>query len=463
MRLMTLVITIVMARLLLPEQFGLIAMLTIFTAVAQSFVDSGFGSALVQKKDVTQVDQCSIFYFNIAVALIAAGLLCLAAPAIAAFYDQTLLTPLTRVLSLNIVINSFGLVQRTLMVKRIDFKTQAKVSLIGTTFSGAIGITLAFQGFGVWSLAAQSLSASLVQVALLWGFNSWRPSLVFSVQPLRSMFSYGSRLLASGLLDTIFENIYLITIGKLFSAADLGFYTRADTLRNAPMVSLAGGVGRVTFPVFAAIGDDVRRLRRAMHKAVTTLVMVNFPMMAGLALTARPLVLLLLGERWAASIPYVQLLSIGGLLYPLHLINLNMLLARGRSDLYFRVSLMKKVLVVVNIVVMHRWGIPALIAGGILVSCLNLIFNAYYTGVLIAYPLRHQLVDVLPYLGTTGIMAAGVFSIQALPFPNYAALLAAQVLSGALIYMTLCAVFNIPAFTEAWSTVRARLGWMTPT
>ena len=220
------VIGIILARLLGPKPSGLIGMLTIFMALARSFLDSGFGSALIQKQDATETDNCSIFYFNIIVGLVGALSVCLAAPWIADFYKTPLLTPLCRLLSLNIVINSLGLVRNSLMMKHVDFKTQAKIGTISAVISGVIGVVLAMCGFGVWSLAIQSVTSNLCRTALLWVFNTWRPSLIFSFTALRRLFAFGSRMLASGLLNTTFENIYLVVIGKLFSPADVGYFSR---------------------------------------------------------------------------------------------------------------------------------------------------------------------------------------------------------------------------------------------
>jgi teichuronic acid exporter len=456
------VISIVLARLLLPEQFGLIAMLTIFIAVAQSFLDSGFGSALVQKQDATQTDCCSIFYFNIAVGIIAAGLLCLAAPWIAAFYDEPLLTPLTCVLSLNIVINSFGLIQTMLLVKHIDFKTQTKVSLIATIISGSIGVTLAVRGFGVWSLAIQQVCGALLRTVLLWFFNTWRPSLIFSLRSLRQMFAFGSRMLASGLLDTIFQNLYLVVIGKLFSPASLGFYTRANSLQQMPTNSLSGMVGRVTFPVFSTVQNDPARLKRGLKKALTTLVVINFPMMIGIAVVARPLVLVLLTEKWAPCVPYLRLLCLVGLFFPLHVINLNLLMAKGRSDLFFRLEVLKKVIVVAVIIVTCRWGIEAMIWGQIVASVACYYLNSFYTGRLIAYPLREQVLDLFPYFGAALFMGAVVHAWNWVPFPEEWALLATQIVSGVIIYTLLCRIFGLSAFIEVCAIFRAKLPFPRP-
>ena len=450
------IISIILARLLLPEQFGLIAMLIIFMAIAQSFIDSGFGQALIQKQDATHIDECSIFYFNILVGFIAAGLLCLTAPWIAGFYNQPLLVPLTCVLSLNMIINAFGLVQTTLLTKQIDFKTQLKVSVIATAISGTIGVSMALNGFGVWSLVAQSLSSNLFRTALLWLFNTWRPLLAFSFVSLLGMFTFSSRLLASGLLETVFQNIYLVVIGKLFSPADLGFYSRAQRLQQLPVSNTSTIISRVTFPVFSSVQDDKPRLKRGVRKALTMLVMINFPIMIGLAIVAKPLVLLLLTEKWAPCIPYLQLLCVVGMLYPLHVINLNILLAQGRSDLFFRLEILKKILVVIAISVTYRWGITAMIYGQIVTSCFAYLLNSYYTGKMLNYPITEQIKDLIPSLALASIMGGGIYALKYTPIVNQSALLLVQIMTGIVLYSVLCYIFRIPSFMELFEMVKSK-------
>jgi O-antigen/teichoic acid export membrane protein len=451
------VVGIVLARLLFPEQFGLIGMLTIFMAVIRAFLDSGFGAALIQKREVTQTDICSIFYFNIVVGIVAAGLLCLAAPWIAAFYKQPVLTPLTRALSLTIVINSFGMIQSTILTKEINFKTKTKVSVIAGVLSGVAGIALAALGFGVWSLVVQQVTASLFTTVGLWSFSPWRPALVFSFDALRGMFGFGSRLLVSSVLNQIFENVYFVVIGKLFSPADLGFFTRAKTLNDLPSQTLSQMVGRVTFPVFSTIQDDRERLKRGLKRAMTTLVLVNFPMMIGLAIIARPLVLMLLTEKWAPSITYLQLLCVAGLLFPLHLMNLNMLQALGRSDLFLRLEIIKKVMITINIAVTWRWGISAIIYGMIVTSLIAYYLNSYYNGALISYPIREQALDLFPYLIVSLLMGSAVYAAGLLQFPGHWSTLLVQITAGVFVYVGLCRVFRLKAFMDIWQAMWDRM------
>lgn len=454
---MQFVVSIILARLLLPEEFGLIAMLAIFMAVAQSFIDSGFGQALIQKQNATHIDECSIFYFNIVLGFVAAGLLCLAAPWIAAFYNQPPLVPVTYALSLSLIINAFGLVQTALLTKHIDFKTQLRVSVIAAIISGAIGVTMALNGFGIWSLVAQSLGSSFFRTLLLWFLTTWRPSLVFSYASLRGMLAFGSRLLAAGLLDTISRNIYLVIIGKLFSPMALGFYSRAKGLQQLPAESVSGIVSRVTFPVFSLLQNDKPRLRSGVRKALTLLVMIGFPMTIGLAIVARPLVLVLLTEKWLPCVPYLQLLCVGGMLYPLHVINLNVLIAQGRSDLFFRLELLKKIASVIAIAATYRWGIIAMIYGQIATSCLCYILNAYYTGKMLGYSIDKQIKDLMPALALACMMGLGVYALKYAYIGNQLALLSAQIMTGIVLYAGLCYIFRLSSFLEILGMIKSRL------
>jgi teichuronic acid exporter len=425
-------------------------MLTIFIAVAQTFLNSGFGAALIQKQDANQTDICSVFYFNIILGIVASGLLCAVAPWIAEFYNQQELTSLTRALSLTIIINSFGLIQTTIVIKEINFKTLTKVSIAASILSGIIGVIMAYSGYGVWSLVYQQIAKSFLSTLLLWIFNSWRPSLVFSFKALQEMFKFGSRMLASGFLEQIFSNIYLLVIGKLFSAADLGYFTRAKTLQEFPSLTLSGMVSRVTFPVFSMLQDDRERLKSGMKKALTSLAFINFPMMIGISLIARPLIIVLFTEKWIESVPYLRLLSFLGFLYPMHLINLNVLNALGRSNLFFRLEIIKKILIVINIAITWRWGITAMIYGMLVNSIIGYYLNAYYNKMLINYSIREQIYDLFPYLVVSIIMGIGVYMVGLIPFATQWSLLAAQVLGGIAIYICLCRMFKITIFMEIW-------------
>lgn len=458
-----LAIGIILARLLDPADFGLIAMLSFFMAIARNVLNSGFGQALIQKKDATDVDACSVFYFSIVAGAIAAGLLALTAPWIAAFFHQPLLTDLTRVMALNIIINSFSLVPTTLLSRNIDFKTQTKISLMATLISGIVGVTLAFLGFGVWSLVIQQIAANLLRTVLVWCFSAWRPSLLFSFRALRTLFAFGSRLLASGLLNTTFDHLYSLVIGRLFSAGQLGIYSRARTMQQIPTTTFSEMVTRVIFPVFSTVQDDPAKLKRGLRKVVTAVVFIHFPVMIGLAAAARPLVLVLLTEKWLPCVPCLQLLCLAGLLYPLHVVNLDILKAKGRSDLFFRLEVAKKVLIVIAIAVTYRWGVMGLIWGQIVTSVLAYYLNTYYTGKLIEYSIKEQALDALPYLAAAGVMGGAVYSLQYIPLPAVWILLFCQIVVGVMLYPALCAASSLPALGELLDMIRPRLAQLSGT
>lgn len=451
------VISIMLARLLLPAQFGLIAMLGIFMAVAQSLVDSGFGQALIQKQDASRLDESSVFYFNIVIGVLLAGLLCLAAPWIAAFYKMPLLVPLTRVLSLSLVINAFGLIQATLMSKRVDFKRQMIVSAIAVAVSGAVGVLLAYMGLGVWSLVVQSLCNSLFRTILLWLVYSWRPMWAFSLASLRGMFSYGSKLLLSGLLNTIYNNVYQLVIGKVYSPADLGFYSRALVVQQVPVANITDSTERVTFPVYASIQDDKARLKRGVKEALKTVTLVTSPLMIGMAVCARPLVRVLLTDKWLPAVPYLQLLCVVGILYPLHVINLNVLKAQGRSDLFFRLELIKKGIAVAAIAATYHWGIIVMIYGQMATSVIAYYLNSYYTGKLLKYPTSEQILDLLPTLALATVMGAAMFALTLTPMKNQLTLLVLQVITGAALYGLLCWLLRISSFVSMVEKVGPKL------
>jgi teichuronic acid exporter len=454
-----LVISIILARLLLPEQFGLLAMLTVFMALAQLLIDSGFGQALVQKQDTDQSDYCSVFYFYLSASIICAVGLCAGAPAIAAFYDQPELTMLTRFLSLSLIFGSLRLIQIASWTKSLNFRTQTFISLVSTVGSGVVGITLACWGFGVWSLAIQYVLGDVLSTVLAWLWHPWRPSAQFSVRSLRSMFSFGSKLLLSGFLNTAFGNLYPLLIGKLFPAAELGYYTRAQQLPQIPNDTLSIIVGRVTFPVFAAMQDNKLRLKRSLRKALLALALLNFPMMVGLAVTARPLVLSLLTAKWEPCVPYLQWLCMAGALLPLQSLHLNALLAQGRSDLLFNLEIVKKALLVIAILVTYRHGVMAMIMGQVVLALVSYGLNSYYTTRLLHFTWREQLMDLMPCAGFTGVMGAVTLLVGAIPFPGPTLQLLAQVVVGMGVYGLLCWWLQSEMVREGLTLLNARFGW----
>ncbi len=448
------VISIIIARILVPADYGLIGMLTIFFGIAQSFVDSGFGSALIQKKNPTQVDYSTVFFFNVFIGLAFYTLLFLSAPLIADFYHQPLLLNLTRFLGLNIIINSFSIVQANIFVKHIDFKTTAKISFATVIFSGATGIFLAYKGFGVWSLAIQQIVSAVLNSILLFTISKWRPALVFNLASLKTMFKFGSRLLASGLLDVIFTNIYYIIIGKVFSAKQLGYYAQAQKIQTIPSNLIGSTISRVTFPIFSSIQDQDIRLKHNYRKTIRTIVFIVFPLMIGLMVVAEPLVNVLLTDKWLPSVIFLQLLCINGLTYPLSIINLNILKVKGRSDIFFRLEVIKKVLIIISIIISLPYGIIALVIGQVVLSFVSYGLNMYYSGRLVDYSVKEQLTDIFPYFALALVMGIFVYIAGLLLIENYILKLALQLLLGAGFYFIGSFFFKFEAMHEALDILR---------
>lgn len=444
------VIGVVLARLLSPADFGLIAMLTVFIALAQVFVDSGLSSALIQKREVTAQDENTMFYVNIAVALVAYGLLWLAAPYVAQFYKQPTLKALLRVLSLIIIVRSFALIQTTFLRKRLDFRGLFFRSLLSFPISGAVGIIMAYRGFGVWSLVAQQLVASVVSVICYWVRGCWWPRLIFSIQSFKKLTGFGSRQLAAGLLDTLFQNIYHIVIGRLFSAAPLGYYARAVSLQRLATNNLSTIVSRVAFPVFCTVHHDIKRLREVASRTLAMMAMVIFPVMVGLMVVAEPLVDVLLSAKWLPCVPYFRLLCIIGILYPLHVVNVNVLRARGEMSTFLRLEFVKKGVTIVAILLTYRWGVLTMVCGQVIQSMVNYHLNAHYGGKSIGYTWQAQFKDVLPYVGATLVMAVAAVAVGLVAPEVQIVKLLLQASVGAIAYIACCHLLRLREFKDAW-------------
>lgn len=400
-------VMLVVARILNPADYGLVGMLSIFMAIAQCLIDSGFSNALIRKLDRTELDYNTVFYFNIVIStglyLVLFGI----APYVADFYKEPILTKLMRVLCITIVINSFSSVQRTDYTARLDFKTQARASFSAAVVSGIVGITLALNGFGVWTIVWQQISSTITDNLLLWVFAKWHPKLQFSWKSFHEMFSYGSKLMASGLLDTAYNNIYPIVIGKIFSASTLGYYTRAQHFAQLPSSNLTGIIQRVTFPVLSKLQNDDDKLRHDYRKLLKMSAFIIFPMMCLLAGVAKPLIVILIGKKWEFCSVLLIPISLQLMWYPIHAINLNLLQVKGRSDLFLRLEIIKKILGVTVLCLSVPFGIIFMCYSAIANSILCLIINTYYTGKLINVGFIRQMRDLSGIL----ILSLSLFAI----------------------------------------------------
>lgn len=405
------VVMVIMARILTPTDYGLVGMLTIFIAISQSLIDSGFSQALIRKQNRSQVDCSTVFYFNIVVGVVIYILLYICAPLIARFYEEPILSSITRLISLSVVINSFVVVQRALLTECLDFKTQAKASLSASVISGVVGILMAKYGFGVWSIVVYQLINLSVNVGLLWILSRWRPSLQFSWPSFIEMFGFGSKLAVSGIIDTIYKNLYLIVIGKIFKAADLGYYTRAQLFADFPSSNFTGIIQRVTFPVLCSIQDDDERLCGVYRRFLKLSAFVIFPLMMGLVAVAHPLVVLLLKEQWDFTAVLLQILCFSMMWYPIHSINLNLLQVKGRSDLFLKLEIYKKLIGVGILCVTIPMGLIAMCIGSVISSVIALVINTYYTGRLIGLGFIKQMKDLFPSIAYSFSMLAVVYCV----------------------------------------------------
>lgn len=454
------VTSVLLARLLTPTEFGLVGMIVVFLAVASTFVDSGYSSALIQRDVVTQEDKTSVFVFNISAGLGMAAMMFWAAPAIARFYAQPILTGLTRLLALNLFISACGSVQFALLRRQLDFKTQWKVGMVATAVSGAVAVVLAWRGYGVWSLAIQANISALITTLLVWLLVAWRPSGKASIKSLRSMFGFGSRVLASGLLGTVFERVQLLLIGKVFGAADLGYYTRAYSTQQMPASLFQTIVSKVTFPMFSTIAGDRERLKAAMRKCLMTIGAVVIPMMAGLALMARPAVIVLFGARWLPCVPYLRILALAGALYPLHVANLDVLMAAGRSDLFLRAEVVKKVLIAVGLAVTVPISVMAMVWAMLVVSMVCYGVNVAYAQGAIDYNIFAQIKDLLKPLLSTTAMALVVGTIALAAKLTAPILLFAGVTTGVVVYVAMSFLLRVEAITHtSFELIGTLTGW----
>jgi O-antigen/teichoic acid export membrane protein len=436
----TFIVGIILARLLSPREFGLIGMITVFIAVSESFINSGFSSALIRKKDCTNTDYSTVFYFNLAAGILFFLLLYLSAPAISSFFDEPELKAVVQVMGIVLIIDSLTIIQRTILTKRIDFKLQARISVIASIGSGIVAIAMAFNGFGVWALVAQRLVKQGLNSLFLWIWNRWKPMLVFSVKSFKELFGFGSKLLISGLIDTLYRNVYYIIIGKFFSAQELGFYTKANEFKNLPSQNLNGIIGRVTYPVLSTLQDDIPRLRNNYQKLIRSVMFITFILMIGMAAVAEPMIHTLIGAKWEPAIIYLQMLCFVGMMYPLHALNLNMLQVQGRSDLFLKLEIIKKIIAIPTIVIGVFFGIKMMIGGMMVNTLIAYYLNSYWSGVKIGYSFKQQVKDIVPSFILALTMGIAVYFLgELLPF-SYIVKLIIQILFGAIFVFVFCEI-----------------------
>ncbi len=446
----TLLFSVFLARILTPDDYGIVAMPMIFLAVAQCLIDCGFGSALIRKQDLKEEDLNTAFLFNIGVGLFCYILLFIASPWIAQFYKAPILADLLKVSALSTLTAPFCLVQNTLLTREVDFKRLAKISLATSLGSGFIGLGMALAGYGVWSLVVQSVGGQLIRIVLLWHTTSWRPRLQWAQSSFRYLWGFGSKMMAAALINVANENVFPMILGRFFSPALLGNFMKGSAIASLPSLQATDMLQRVTYPVLCKMQGDDQALASHYRKLLRLSAFVIFPLMVGLAAAAQSVVDVLLGEQWDGVVIILQLLSLGMMLYPIHAINLNLLQVKGRSDLFLLLDIIKAIVGLAVLIITVPRGILWMVASVPVLSVLALVANTYFTGKMIQVGLFRQLQDLTPILFVSLLMGSAVWGLnQVVGTLNPFILLPILLLVGVALYTALSYCFLQKEWKEA--------------
>lgn len=446
-------VSIVLARLLSPDDYGLIGIITVFTTVCTAIINGGFSSALIRTKNPSDDDYNTVFIINLGLSLLLYSIVFLCSPIIAAFFERQELVALTRVSSFTMIIGALAIVQQVRLTKRIDFKTQTKITLIASLVSGIIGILLALLGFGVWSLVFQGIIAQLLRTILLWFFNHWSPSLRFNKQSFSELFGFGWKIMVSAILNSTWEQLYQVIVGKYYSPATLGQYTRAHQFSMLFSSNLTGVIQRVTYPVLSDIQDDQERMIAAYRKIIKTTMFLTFALMFALAAVSEPLIYCLIGEKWHEAATYLPWICLIGSLYPLHAINLNMLQVQGRSDLFLGLEIIKKIILIGPLLIGAFVGIFPMLYSSVFIAMLCYFLNSYFPGKLLGYNSWMQLKDIAPSFVISVIMASVVYFLKYIPISNWI-ILPIQIVIGGVVFILLCKIMKIEEYDDVLNSIK---------
>lgn len=452
-QLVTFIVSIVLARILAPEDYGQIALITVFTTIMQVFVDSGLGTALIQKKDADDLDFSSVFYFNFVICLILYVVMFVTAPFIAGFYGNSSLTSIIRVISLTIVISGVKGIQQSYVSRNMMFKRFFYSTLGGTVFSAFFGIALAYAGFGVWAIVAQQLSNTAIDTLILWLTVKWRPKRTFSWVRLKGLLSFGWKMLASSLLDTVYNNIRSLIIGKMYSSSDLAYYDQGKKFPNVIVTNINTSIDSVLLPTMASAQDDAGRVKSMTRRAIKTSTYIMAPLMMGLAFCAEPIVGLVLTDKWLPCVPFLRIFCVTYMFYPIHTANLNAIKAMGRSDLFLKLEIVKKVVGIALLLSTMWFGVMAMAYSLLISSILSQIINSWPNRKLLRYGYLEQLKDILPGIALAVLMGGCVNLVELFHLTNIVTLLI-QIPLGALIYIIASALLHLESFEYMMDLIR---------
>ncbi len=441
------IISVILARLIAPDQFGMIAMLTVFTAVSTVFIDAGFSNALIRKTNRTHADCCTVFWFNVLISVACYVVLFFCSPLIARFYGMPLLSSILRVSALTLIISAFAGVHRSLLQAEMKFKLLTMVNLLSVISAGIVGIIMAFMGFEVWALVGQNLTLTTVSTLCILAKIHWRPSFLISRASFKEFFAFGSKLLASSLLDTIYSNVYSIVIGKVYKAADLAFYNRAHTLGALTSSLPTTVLQSVTYPTLCRLQDDEEALKQGYRRMLRMSAFIIFPLCLGMGAVAFPLIKVVYTDVWMYAATLLSILVFSQMWYPIHAINLNYLIVKGRSDLFFRLEVIKKIQGVIVLCITVPMGLEAMCYGTIVTSLLSLVWNTHYTGKFLKMSIWSQLND---FKGTLLLCAVMYLAARGVAWyiGNNILSLICSVATGAVIYVGGALLFRFPEVKE---------------
>ena len=447
------VVSIIIARILSPEEYGIIGIVTVFITVANVFVVSGLGQALVQQKEINEDDYSTVFFYNIAFSILLYIALFFAAPIIAGFYKSDILLPVIRVLGTTIIIGAVNNVQRSYVQKTMQFKRFFVSTLIGKIVSAIVGIVMAVNGFGVWALVGQQISMLMTDMLILWLTVKWRPRLVFSVGRMKKLFSYGWKLLCSNLIDTVYNNIYTLLIGKFYSPTDLGFYNRGKDFPRAIVINVNSTIDSVMFPVLSDVQEQKERLKSMMRRSMVTSTFLIFPAMAGLAAIAEPLTVFLLTDKWLPAVPFIQFCCFTFAFLPVTTANLQAIKALGRSDIFLKIEIIKKIIGILVLVLTLPHGLMVMMTARCFNTVLSSFINAYPNKKLLGYTYWEQVKDIAPSLVLSLIMAVAVLPITLLPIAPVLQIIV-QIIIGVAVYFGLAKLFKFECLEYIINTIK---------
>ncbi len=447
------IVSIVLARLLMPADYGIIGLITVFIAIAQVFALSGLGSALVQKKDADNTDFSTVFFYSIAFSIVLYFVLFLCAPFIAGFYDMPQLTPVVRVLGFSVIIAAVNSVQQAYVQRTMQFKRFFWATLGGTIVSAFVGIGIAYAGGGVWALVGQQLSNQIIDTIILWLTVKWRPNIVFSIKRMKRLFSYGWKILCSALLDTVYNNIYSLVIGKFYSESDLGYYNRGKQFPQLIITNINSAIDSVLFPVLSGAQDNRKQLKGMMRRSIMTSTFFIFPCMAGLAAVARPLTVFLLTEKWLPAVPFIQFCCFTYAFWPIHTSNLQAIKAVGRSDIFLKLEIVKKTIGVITLIVTIKHGLYVMMIGNCVSTILCAFCNASPNKKLLDYSYFEQMRDVLPAMLLSLAMGGIVLSVNMIGLGSILTMII-QVIAGIIIYTAGAKLFKFESMSFIINTVK---------